>query len=151
MDEPVSDTVRGILDGHLVLSRRLAQRYHYPAVDVLDSVSRLSNKVTSPELQEAAGYVRRILATYREAEDLINVGAYVQGSNPEIDEAIEKLPAINGFLRQEITERASIEDTRERLLTIAGGGAAPADAPVADEGERRPAPDSVHSLLSQQR
>ena len=120
MDEPVSDTVRGILDGHLVLSRRLAQRYHYPAIDVLDSVSRLAIRVTSPEIQEATGYVRRMLATYREAEDLINVGAYVTGSNSEIDEAIARLPAINSFLRQEITDRAAIEETRGRLLEIAG-------------------------------
>lgn len=120
MDEPVSDTVRGILDGHLVLSRRLAQRYHYPAIDVLDSVSRLATKVTSEDLQASAGYARRMLATHREAEDLINVGAYAQGSNAEIDESIEKIPAINEFLRQQITERAMIEDTRERLLSIAG-------------------------------
>ncbi len=157
MDEPVSDTVRGILDGHLVLSRRLAQRYHYPAVDVLDSVSRLSNKVTSPELQEAAGYVRRMLATYREAEDLINVGAYAKGSNPEIDEAIEKLPAINAFLRQEITERASIEDTRERLLSIAGhpsrepGGSESGEVESPPDGSARGTADSVDALLSQQR
>ena len=152
MDEPVSDTVRGILDGHLVLSRRLAQRYHYPAVDVLDSVSRLATKVTTPDLQQAAGYVRRLLATYREAEDLINVGAYVRGSNPDIDEAIEKLPAINAFLRQEITDRASIEDTRVRLLEIAG--LMPSAAPASEDQSARPrtpAPDTVTALLSQQR
>ncbi|TVQ21216.1 MAG: FliI/YscN family ATPase [Spirochaetaceae bacterium] len=123
MDEPVADTVRGILDGHLVLSRHLAQRYHYPAIDVLDSVSRLATKVVPKEVQEAAGYVRRLLATYRESEDLINVGAYAKGSNAEIDKAIEALPTINAFLQQQMTEKATIEETRSRLLQIAGRGA----------------------------
>ena len=151
MDEPVSDTVRGILDGHLVLSRRLAQRFHYPAVDVLDSVSRLANKVTSPQLQQAAGYARRMLATYRESEDLINVGAYAKGTNAEIDEAIDKQPEINDFLRQQINERAPIEETRAGLLEIAGE-----DEPAVEEPEAKPAPartvrpDSVSGLLSQQ-
>ncbi|MFP4375874.1 MAG: FliI/YscN family ATPase [Spirochaetales bacterium] len=119
MDEPVSDTVRGILDGHIVLSRQLAQRYHYPAIDVLNSVSRLATKVTPPDVQEAAGYVRRVMATYREAEDLINVGAYAQGSNAEIDEAIRKMPQINAFLRQRVDEQALIEETQNTLLDIA--------------------------------
>jgi flagellum-specific ATP synthase len=147
MDEPVADSVRGILDGHVVLSRRLAQRYHYPPIDVLDSVSRLAIKVTSQEMQHAAGYVRRLLATYGEAEDLINVGAYAQGSNAEIDEAISKMPAINQFLRQGIEEKAPIEDTREQLLAIAGPVRAP-EQPVVD---RRPEQGndigSVQSLL----
>jgi flagellum-specific ATP synthase len=75
MDEPIADTVRGILDGHLVLSRKLATRYHYPAIDVMASISRLATRVTSPEVQEAAGYLRRMLSVYADAEDLINVGA----------------------------------------------------------------------------
>lgn len=119
LDEPVSDTVRGILDGHLVLSRRLAQRYHYPAVDVLGSVSRLANKVTDQATREAAGYVRRLLAVYGESEDLINVGAYAQGSNPEIDEAIEKMPDINAFLRQAIDEKSDLTETRSAMLDLA--------------------------------
>jgi flagellum-specific ATP synthase len=138
MDEPVSDTVRGILDGHVVLSRRLAQRYHYPAIDVLDSISRLANVVTSRDLQQAAGYVRRLLAVYREAEDLINVGAYAAGSNKEIDEALEKLPAINAFLRQEITERSSVEDMRAQLLEIQRG---PGSSFTGGESEARDALD----------
>ena len=154
MDEPVSDTVRGILDGHLVLSRRLAQRYHYPAIDVLDSVSRLANKVTSDELQSSAGYVRRMLATHREAEDLINVGAYAKGSNAEIDEAIDKLPAINSFLRQAVPERAMIENTRDDLLQIAGSpsyAAALAAAEAAEQVPPPPSPDaaSLANLISQ--
>lgn len=130
LDEPISDTVRGILDGHLVLSRRLAQRYHYPAVDVLGSVSRLSNKVTDGETQEAAGYVRRLLAVYRESEDLINVGAYARGSNDEIDEAIDKMPAINRFLRQAVDERAELGDTRRELKALAGIEAQDTNAPT---------------------
>lgn len=145
MDEPVSDTVRGILDGHVVLSRRLAQRYHYPAIDVLDSVSRLANVVTSNDMQDAAGYVRRLLAVYRESEDLINVGAYATGSNAEIDEALSKLQAINSFLKQNITERTTIEDMREQLLEILHGPrvAGVADAITPSEGPRVNPIDSI--------
>jgi flagellum-specific ATP synthase len=120
MDEPVADSVRGILDGHLVLSRKLAERAQYPAVDVLASISRLANKVSPPEVRKAADYIRRMLAVYNEAEDLINVGAYVRGTNPEIDEAISVMPIIRDFLRQDISEKAPIEDTRNRILEIAG-------------------------------
>jgi flagellum-specific ATP synthase len=123
MDEPVSDAVRGILDGHIILSRRLAERYHYPAIDVLASLSRLSNKVTTKEAQESAGVFRRLLATYTEAEDLINVGAYAEGSNPQIDEALAKIGDINAFLVQGISEKADIEETIARLSQIAGNGA----------------------------
>lgn len=128
MDEPISDTVRGILDGHLVLSRRLAQLYHYPAIDVLNSVSRLATRVVPDELRDQIGYIRRLLATYREAEDLINVGAYAAGSNPAIDEAIQKMDAINELLRQRIEERSDLEETFDQVRAIAGtaesGGAA---------------------------
>jgi flagellum-specific ATP synthase len=120
LDEPVSDTVRGILDGHIVLSRRLAERYHYPAIDVLASLSRLGISVTSPEEQRAAGYFRRLLAVYTEAEDLINVGAYAEGSNPQIDEALSKIEAMNEFLRQGIAEKADIQGTLKRLSDLTG-------------------------------
>jgi flagellum-specific ATP synthase len=120
MDEPVSDAVRGILDGHIVLSRRLANRNHYPAVDVLGSVSRLAPKINSPEVETAGGEIKRMLAVYAEAEDLINVGAYVKGSNPEIDQAQDKLPEINAFLVQGIMEKAEMADTLRRLGAIAG-------------------------------
>jgi flagellum-specific ATP synthase len=120
MDEPISDAVRGILDGHIVLSRRLAQRSHYPAVDVLASVSRLATKVQRPAVQEAAGYTRRMMATYSESEDLINVGAYQRGSNREVDESIDKIPQINAFLRQRVDEKAPIADTESSLFRIAG-------------------------------
>lgn len=119
MDEPISDTVRGILDGHLVLSRKLAQRAHYPAVDVLGSISRLANKVSTPDMRRANTVLRRHLATYTESEDLINVGAYVRGTNAEIDAAIDKIPSINGFLRQEIDEKVAFEDTVNRMFEIA--------------------------------
>ena len=82
MDEPIADTVRGILDGHIVLSRKLAQRYHYPAIDVLKSISRLVGAVTGPVTQKVMGYVRKIMAVYEENEDMITIGAYVKGSNP---------------------------------------------------------------------
>jgi len=120
LDEPISDAVRGILDGHVVLTRNLAQKNHYPAVDVLQSVSRLAEKVTGPNIKKAAGALRRMLATYREAEDLINVGAYVEGSNAEIDEAIAKMPEINDFLVQAIDEKHPIEETYRRLGEIVG-------------------------------
>ena len=120
MDEPISDAVRGILDGHIVLSRELAERYHYPAVDVLKSISRLALKVTGPKTKEAAAYLRRLLAVYSEAEDLINVGAYAKGSNPEIDEAIDKMPEIRNFLMQNIDEKADLADTLAWVSRITG-------------------------------
>ncbi|MDR2211055.1 MAG: FliI/YscN family ATPase [Spirochaetaceae bacterium] len=120
MDEPVSDTVRGILDGHIVLSRRLAEAFHYPAVDVLGSISRLAPAVTGPVTQRAAGYIRRLMAVYNEAEDLINVGAYHQGTNPAIDEAIAKKAAIDSFLIQGVEEKSSIVETLQVMGEIAG-------------------------------
>jgi len=120
MDEPVSDAVRGILDGHLVLARKLAQKNHYPAVDVLQSISRLSVYVTTPAVQKAVGYIKHMLAVFYEAEDLINVGAYAAGSNPEIDEAIEKMPEINKFLRQDIFEKSTLKETFTEIGKIAG-------------------------------
>ncbi|MCK5197503.1 MAG: FliI/YscN family ATPase, partial [Spirochaetales bacterium] len=120
MDEPVSDNVRGILDGHILLSRKLAQSYHYPAIDVLQSLSRLGIKVTMPEEQEAMGRIRRLLASYTDAEDLINVGAYAEGSNKDIDEAIEKIEQIRSFLRQRIEEKADITETLIMAAEISG-------------------------------
>ena len=120
LDEPVSDAVRGILDGHIVLSRRLAEAYHFPAVDVLGSISRLQNMVTTAEEQSVAGEVRRLMAAHAEAEDLINVGAYVAGSSESIDRAIEKIDDIREFLRQEIDEKAPLEETISRMKEIAG-------------------------------
>jgi flagellum-specific ATP synthase len=120
LDEPVSDTVRGILDGHIVLSRRLAEANHYPAVDVLGSISRLAPAVSGPATQKAAGYIRRLLAVYGESEDLINVGAYHQGTNPVIDEAIAKKQAIDSLLVQAVDERSSLVETLQVMSEISG-------------------------------
>ncbi len=109
--EPITDTVRSILDGHIVLSRDLAGAGHYPPIDVLNSVSRLASQVTSEQHRELAIQFRRLMATYRDAKDLIQIGAYVAGSNPELDRAIAALPAMEGFLRQRPDEAFSLEDT----------------------------------------
>jgi len=138
MDEPISDAVRGILDGHLVLERRLANRNHYPAVDVLGSISRLAPVVNGPVTQKVAGIIRRLMAVYTEAEDLINVGAYVKGSNEEIDRAIDKMDEINGFLIQGITEKSEIGETIRRAGEIVG-----VEIPAAEiEGAEVPAAGS---------
>lgn len=120
MDEPVSDTVRGILDGHIVLSRKLAQAFHYPAIDVLQSVSRLAPSITGPGTGKAAGVIRRNMAVYAEAEDLINVGAYHSGANPAIDEAIARHGPIEEFLTQEVEEHSSLADTLSWMSDISG-------------------------------
>ncbi len=120
MDEPVSDKVRGTLDGHIVLSRKLAQNYHYPAVDVLASVSRLSRRVTGPETQKACGEIRRLMSTYAANEDMITVGAYQKGSNAQVDRAIELHQDIEDFLIQEENEQTSLEETLTKLGEISG-------------------------------
>ncbi|GAB6392571.1 MAG: flagellar protein export ATPase FliI [Treponematales bacterium] len=120
LDEPVADIARGILDGHIVLDRRLAQAYHYPAIDVLKSVSRLADKVSGPATVQAAGRVRRLMAAYSGAEDLINVGAYKEGSSPAIDEAIAKREAIEQFLIQSADEKSPLPETLRLLADISG-------------------------------
>ncbi len=120
MDEPIADNVRGILDGHIVLERTLAERNHYPAIDVLKSISRLAVKITGENTKRAAGFVKRLMAIYKEAEDLINVGAYVRGSNPDIDLAIEKMPEINKLLIQGIEEKSTMADALKGIGKIAG-------------------------------
>lgn len=121
MNEPITDAVRGILDGHIVLSRDLANRGHYPAIDPLASISRLFTELAPGEQLEAANQARRLLAVYRENQDLINIGAYKKGVNPEIDEAIDKLPAINGVLQQVATEKGNYEQAVAALLQAVGG------------------------------
>lgn len=120
MDEPISDTVRGILDGHIVLSRKLAESGHYPAVDVLRSISRLSRRVSGAKTNEAVLKMRKQYATYKESEDLILVGAYQKGSSAELDEAIKFYPQIENFLLQDIAEGAAIADTLKRISEITG-------------------------------
>lgn len=120
MDEPIADTVRGILDGHFVLSRALAQRAHYPSIDVLQSISRLASVVSGPVTKKAVNRIRRAMAVYEEAKDLIEVGAYRNGSNPAIDEAIELRPAIEDFLIQSVEESSSMNITLDKLSELAG-------------------------------
>ena len=115
MDEPIADAARGILDGHIVLSRDLAQMGHYPSIDVLASVSRLMTQVTGEEQKEAAARLRSVLATYRKAEDLINIGAYVKGSNERIDDALAHIEKVNAFLRQGTEEKFSFGETVSML------------------------------------
>lgn len=115
MTEPVTDTARSILDGHVVLSRQLAHKNHYPAIDVLGSISRVMSDIVTDEHKNLAGEIRKNLAVYREAEDLINVGAYVKGSNPEIDRAISVIGNINSFLTQGVTEKYDFAQTLELM------------------------------------
>jgi flagellar biosynthesis/type III secretory pathway ATPase len=118
-NEPVSDTVRGLLDGHVILSRRLAAQAHWPAIDLLESISRLFPDI-SPEPQRAAAQaVRELVAAYREHEDLISIGAYRQGANATVDAAIAMREDINRYLRQAIDERTSVEAARSDLLALA--------------------------------
>jgi flagellum-specific ATP synthase len=121
MNEPISDTVRGILDGHIILSRALASANHYPAIDVLSSISRVMRDIVSPDHYENAGFVKNKLSVYREAQDLINIGAYIKGSNPEIDEAIELNGRINSFLMQGIEEKAVFGDVLDSLARLRSG------------------------------
>lgn len=120
MNDPIADTVRSIIDGHIVLDRRIAAKNHFPAIDVMVSASRLMSEVTSKEHLVMAGKLRELIATYKEAEDLINIGAYSRGSNPKIDEAIAKNSAINSFLRQSKEEKFSFDDTCALMKGITG-------------------------------
>lgn len=119
MDEPVSDSVRSLVDGHIVLDRRIAERGIYPAIDVSRSISRVANDVVNREHAIAARKLRAILATYAEVQDLIRIGAYVRGSSPQIDKAIELMPRIEKFLKQDIGERSTFEQTQAALLQVA--------------------------------
>lgn len=119
MNEPISDACRAILDGHIVLSRALAAANHYPAIDVLGSISRVMPDVTDAAHQSAASAVRDVLATYKEAEDLINIGAYVAGSNRRIDHAIGKIESIRFFLRQGVRESSTFEEALRSLYAVA--------------------------------
>lgn len=110
-NEPISDTVRGILDGHIVLSRDLANTNHYPAIDVLSSVSRVMPDIVDSEQMNRCNYIKELIATYNESKDLINIGAYKSGTSVEIDKAIEKMPEINNFLRQEVQECSTFDET----------------------------------------
>ena len=120
MDEPIADKVRGTLDGHIVLRRSLAQKQHYPAIDVLSSISRLHKRVTGPVTLKAVQRVKRWMADYASQEEMILAGVYQKGNSPEIDEAIDKHPAIEEFLCQEEKDHCTIEDTLNKLSVLTG-------------------------------
>ncbi|SEK59587.1 MULTISPECIES: flagellar protein export ATPase FliI [Pseudobutyrivibrio] len=117
-NEPITDTARSILDGHIMLNRKLAQKNHYPAIDVLQSISRVMSAVATPEHKAVAGKLKNVLATYQEAEDLINIGAYKNGSNKSIDYAIKKIDAVNEFLLQQTHDRFEYDDIIEQMTAI---------------------------------
>jgi FliI/YscN family ATPase len=134
MNEPIADAVRGILDGHIVLSRRLAHRNHYPAIDILESISRIQSEIMPAERLQASRRLRECLAVFRENEELINIGAYVPGANPELDKARNAMPDINAILLQDMLDNSSYEDTMDRVMDAARKSRQ--DVPV----QRRPAP-----------
>ena len=117
-NEPVSDTARSILDGHIMLTRNLAAKGHFPAIDVLSSISRVMPDIVPKEYMEKARLLLQILSIYRKAEDLINIGAYIDGSNPEIDYAIRMVGKVNAFLKQGMDEYVSVENARDELLRL---------------------------------
>ncbi|MCL2520939.1 MAG: FliI/YscN family ATPase [Spirochaetaceae bacterium] len=118
LEEPISDTVRGILDGHIVLSRSLAEQYHFPAIDVLKSISRLAPRLQPKEVRMRTAHLRQLLAAYRDAEDLIRVGAYVRGSDPIIDEGLHKKAEIDKFMQQDIDEKSTIDKALASLARL---------------------------------
>ena len=115
---PIADAVRAILDGHIVLSRKIAQRNHFPAIDILQSTSRVMNSVIDPTQFQWAAQMKEWIATYNQAEDLINIGAYVRGSNPRIDQSMFIIDKINEFLRQRFDEHATMESTLAAMHSI---------------------------------
>lgn len=119
VNEPISDTVRGIIDGHIVLSRKIAMRNHYPAIDVLASISRLMNDIADQDQLDTAGKMRNLMSIYEANSDLINIGAYKSGSNPMLDEAIARIEGINQFLRQRVDEKIAFEDCIEWMKAAA--------------------------------
>jgi type III secretion protein N (ATPase) len=118
MDEPIADEVRGILDGHFILNRTLAERNQWPAMDVLVSLSRVMNQVVSPEHKAAAGKFRETLSTYEKHRDLISLGAYQYGTDPRIDYAIDKYDAIIDFLKQSTASSVGFKETAEALVAL---------------------------------
>lgn len=118
MNEPIADAVRSILDGHIVLTRDLANQNHYPAIDILKSISRVMGDITDLDHKLHAGQIKEMVATYKKAEDLINIGAYVSGSNPKIDQAIQMIDPINRFLRQGINDGVSFEQSIEAMKSM---------------------------------
>ncbi|MBO4558855.1 MAG: flagellar protein export ATPase FliI [Lachnospiraceae bacterium] len=117
-NEPITDTARGVLDGHIILSRSLGAKGHYPAIDILSSISRVMSAIVTPEQKKLASKLKMIMATYNESEDLINIGAYKAGANKNIDYAISKIDEVNAFLMQDTSDKFSFEETLEALREI---------------------------------
>jgi flagellum-specific ATP synthase len=117
-NEPITDTARSILDGHIMLSRKLGHKNHYPAIDILQSISRCMSSIVTKEHKAAAGKLKTVLATYQDAEDLINIGAYKNGSNPDIDHAIAKIKEVNAFLQQDVNLKMEFQDEISILMEI---------------------------------
>jgi flagellum-specific ATP synthase len=119
MNDPIADTARSILDGHIVLSRKLATSGHFPSIDVLESISRVAPRVMTPEQIAQATELRRLMAAYRDAKDLIEIGAYVKGSNPVVDRSVQLRAAIDHFLRQDVANIAPISESLAALAMLA--------------------------------
>ena len=117
-NEPITDTARSILDGHIMLNRKLAHLNHYPAIDVLQSISRCMSQIVGKEHKVLAGKLKSVLATYNEAEDLINIGAYKRGSNEKIDYAIDKIDAVNDYLMQDVDAKYDYEQAVDLLREL---------------------------------
>ncbi|WP_433943332.1 flagellar protein export ATPase FliI [Paenibacillus sp. SN-8-1] len=117
MNEPIADAVRGILDGHIVLNRNIANKGHFPAIDILASISRVMKDIAPEDQIEAADNLKRLMSVYKDSEDLINIGAYQKGSNPEIDESIEAIGRIWNFTKQKVHEKATLEESKEYLIS----------------------------------
>ena len=117
-NEPITDTARSILDGHIMLDRKLGHKNHYPAIDILQSISRVMSAIATSEHKELAGKLKNVLATYHEAEDLINIGAYKKGSNREIDYAIQKIDAVNAYLMQKTDEKFDFNEEIDLLRNL---------------------------------
>ena len=130
MNEPIADAARSILDGHVVLSRHLAHAGHYPAIDVLQSVSRLTSEIAPREIQDAGRNLRKLMAAHKEKEDLIAIGAYQPGADPVVDEALAKRGAIEGYLQQRVDEPSTIEEADAGLMGLAAAPV-PADEAAA--------------------
>ena len=121
-NEPITDTARSILDGHIMLSRKLGHKNHYPAIDILQSISRCMSQIATKNHKAAAGKLKNVLATYNEAEDLINIGAYKNGTNPNIDNAIAKIDAVNDFLCQEVDAKFTFEESVQMMEALFDDG-----------------------------
>jgi len=120
INDPIVDTVRGITDGHIFLSRKVAEANHYPAIDILGSISRLMSAISAHDHKDAAAKMRKILALYRENKDLIDVGMYQAGTNPKLDIAIEMMPQINAFLQQRTEDSVNMQNTIDTLVNMMG-------------------------------